>query len=227
MFGCRTEHSSNSVILFVERSLYCWLLTLADHKVNLLFKLSIGLKLLLLLSLFMGIAHSLYGISRAPIQSNKTIKLSNCLSLIIMYCGYCLCSLKDTKQDKDRVYIEQMYVPILLDIEYSLVTFTQFTHSPCVFEFGLSSEVIPILLLLLLLFFRHWFAFYFCFFLYFVSIRFNIKSKDWVNLAIIQLNRDNRIFQSVQLRYESHGFPFIIHIIHYTWLYHFELEWKI
>lgn len=63
------------------------LLTLADHKVNLLFKLSMGLKL------FMGIAHTFHGITKAPIQSNKTIKLSNCcLSLIIMHCGYRLWS---------------------------------------------------------------------------------------------------------------------------------------
>lgn len=96
MSGCRTEHTLNSVIILVERSLYSWLLTLAHHKVKLLFKLSMGLKLLLLL-LSMGIAYWLYGISSVPIQSNKTIKLSNCLSLtVIMYCGYCLCSLKHT-----------------------------------------------------------------------------------------------------------------------------------
>lgn len=151
-----------------------------------------------------------------PDSIEPTIKLSNCLSLIIiMHCGYCLWSRNTLNKTKAACTLNKctFLIFLLLNIEYSLVTFTQFTHSLCVF--GLSSNSFPsfIRILVFVSFHISFCNSVFFFFIIFILIRFNLESKDWVNLAIIQLIRDNRIFQSVQLRYEPHGCPFIVHIV--------------
>lgn len=91
----------------------CWmvvvLFTLAVHKVNLLFKLSMGLKL------FMGIAHTHYRISRAQDSIKSTIKLSNCLSLVVIHCSYCLWS-RNTLNKTKTAFVYVLILLLLLNI---------------------------------------------------------------------------------------------------------------
>lgn len=164
MFGCWTVHTSNSlpndlcigfdfnafnsVMNFVEWSL-C-LLTLADHKVNLLFKLSMGLKL------FMGIEHTRYGISRVSIQSNWT--LSCRIVYLWLLCMVAIAYGADIHLTRQRPHIYWTNVRF----QYYWIFISNSSRCVC-------SVFLPILFQFCYFFlFRHSFAFCFCFFLYII-----------------------------------------------------------